>query len=65
MNDIKNTMLYIAGSKTAFRCHCGCNVFHPVENEGVKTFECNGCGDWYTDHDSRTNREPIEEDKDE
>lgn len=49
---VMNHMLYVAGSKLSYRCKCGCNVFHVVQNSiqtrGMKTYECNGCGDWYS-----------------
>ena len=47
-------MLYVNGSKTAFRCHCGANVFRSVppqelNGETRTVYECNGCGDWYSE----------------
>jgi hypothetical protein len=41
-------LLYIAGSKTAFRCECGCNVFYRIPGENKK-FECNGCRNVYSE----------------
>ena len=40
----KNTMLYVDGSKTAFRCSCGANVFTKLGN---KRYQCNGCREIY------------------
>ena len=31
----------------AFRCACGCNVFHKPNKENLDLFECNGCGEQY------------------
>ncbi len=45
----KDKMLYVAGSKTAFRCECGCNVFRKVEDKHPATYECNSCDARYTD----------------
>lgn len=57
MKNRKSVMLYIGGNKSAYRCHCGANVFHIVPKKllinhmwrGRKVYECNGCGDWYSD----------------
>jgi hypothetical protein len=39
-----NIMLYIAGSKIAFRCECGCNVFHRIPSQDdMRHYMCNGC----------------------
>lgn len=54
---VKSVMLYIGGSQTAFRCHCGANVFHLVPDtlkpeqaaRELKIYECNGCREWYTE----------------
>jgi hypothetical protein len=43
-------MLYIGGSKEAFRCTCGANVFHRIPDEDddeLIFYECNGCHKWY------------------
>ena len=42
-----STMLYVDGSKTAFRCACGCNVFQRIVEDGRDKFECNSCHDTY------------------
>lgn len=35
-----DTMLYVGGSKTAYRCDCGANVFNKIS---PYEYECNGC----------------------
>lgn len=42
---IKSCMIYLDGSKTAFRCDdCGCNLFHLTEDTGERIrFACNTC----------------------
>ena len=42
--EYKETMLYVGGSKTSFRCDCGVNVFRKVVSASLK-YRCNGCGD--------------------
>lgn len=45
------SLLYVGGNKTAFRCECGCNVFHRVtdsERPGKVIYKCNACGMWYS-----------------
>jgi hypothetical protein len=42
---IKNVMPKIKGK--AFRCECGCNVFHHPKPEDKLLYECNACGDWW------------------
>lgn len=37
---LPDTMLYIGGSKTAYRCECGGNVFKKLTPD---TFQCNSC----------------------
>jgi hypothetical protein len=45
-------MIYLNGSKTAFRCECGCNVFmRVVVNETRTDYECNGCRITYRESD--------------
>lgn len=49
----KNIMVYLNGKdKPAFRCHCGCNVFHhPTdvsEEKSHQTYICNACDTQYT-----------------
>lgn len=36
----KQRTLYVDGSKTAYRCECGANVFTEVEE---RRYRCNGC----------------------
>ena len=48
----KNVVVYLNGKdKPAFRCHCGCNVFHhPTdmpEEESRQTYICNACDTRY------------------
>lgn len=44
-----NKMLYVDGSKTAFRCPCGANVFsHMKSDDRGEYYECNGCHTIYT-----------------
>ena len=48
----KNIMVYLNGKdKPAFRCHCGCNVFHhPAdipEEKSLQTYTCNACDTQY------------------
>lgn len=39
-----NTMLYVNGSQTSFRCGCGSNVFSKFkEPDGREYYECHGC----------------------
>ena len=45
-----NTMVYLDGSKTSFRCHCGCNVFH-IDPEDKDIYICNGCQEKYRGED--------------
>lgn len=49
MTDAK--MLYVGGSKTSFRCECGCNIFHSFKvRKGLhreERYECNACGQVY------------------
>lgn len=40
-----NVMVYVGGSKTSFRCTCGCNVFTPC---GDHKYRCNSCETIYT-----------------
>lgn len=40
-------MLYLNGSKYAFRCHCGCNVFFKGRDDEGPYYECNSCNDQY------------------
>ena len=40
-----SALLYVSGSKTAFRCECGCNVFQKL---GDSRYECNACKLAYT-----------------
>lgn len=35
-------MFYVAGSKTSFRCHCGCNLFL-INPTNPQQINCNGC----------------------
>ena len=37
-------MLYVGGSKTSFRCDCGCNVFREIR---PRTYRCNSCSALY------------------
>lgn len=39
---VPNSMLHVGGSKTAFRCECGCNVFSKSATQ-EKRYRCNGC----------------------
>lgn len=41
-------MLFIGGSRTSFRCKCGCNVFIPY---GDTIFKCNACPEIYESED--------------
>ena len=43
--DEKDMLLHVAGSKIAFRCECGCNVFRKGVTPG--TYICNGCRERY------------------
>lgn len=48
----KNIMVYLNGKdKPAFRCHCGCNVFHhPTDipkEKSQHTYICNACDTQY------------------
>ena len=38
----EDKMLYIGGSKTSFRCGCGCNVFRALKADPSR-YKCNGC----------------------
>lgn len=38
-----NKMLYVSGSKTAFRCTCGANVFSHMKDDDGEYYECHGC----------------------
>lgn len=38
-----NMMLYVGGSKDAYRCPCGANVFSQKEDEQGVYYECHGC----------------------
>lgn len=42
----KDYMLYLAGSKTSWRCECGCNVFRRTPAR-EKKYKCNSCGSVY------------------
>jgi PHP family Zn ribbon phosphoesterase len=48
---VNNVMVYLNGkNKPAFRCHCGCNVFHKKLNsteEAKTTYICNACDTAY------------------
>jgi predicted RNA-binding Zn-ribbon protein involved in translation (DUF1610 family) len=50
-----DTMLYVDGSRTSFRCEeCGSNVFKKVsEAEASPRYRCNGCGAEYAGEKSR------------
>lgn len=37
-----DVMVYLPGSKTSFRCECGCNVFHKKDKDENR-FICNAC----------------------
>lgn len=37
----RDRMIYLTGSKTSFKCECGCNVFKNVD--GFKKYSCNAC----------------------
>lgn len=39
----QNKMLYVGGSKIAFRCACGANVFSHMKDEDGEYYECHGC----------------------
>jgi hypothetical protein len=43
--NIRNCMLYLDGSRTAFCCDdCGCDLFHLTEDDGERIrFACNTC----------------------
>jgi len=43
----KSVMLYVGGSKTAFRCECGCNVMHKETDDKGLYYICNGCSNEY------------------
>lgn len=44
-----STMLFIGGSKDAYRCHCGANVFHRLPDaDDNHHYECNGCHATYS-----------------
>lgn len=40
---MQDKMIYLEGSRTAFRCDCGSNVFHSPDDEPER-FICNWCG---------------------
>lgn len=40
-------MLYVGGSKLAFRCSCGCNVFTRAP-DGGQHYYCNSCRSYYS-----------------
>jgi hypothetical protein len=43
-----NSLLYIDGNKDAYRCNCGCNVFHIVaKNNNDVEYACNACDTRY------------------
>jgi hypothetical protein len=43
---VKNVMVYLDGKdKPAFRCSCGCNVFHRISADGQ--YICNACDTHY------------------
>jgi hypothetical protein len=42
-----DALLYVGGSKIAFRCECGANVFRKI-SEKPRRYRCNGCGQTYT-----------------
>lgn len=46
-------VVYLNGKdKPAFKCSCGCNVFHHpdmgTKEETLRTYDCNACGTRYT-----------------
>ncbi len=44
-----DTLLHVGGSKTAFRCQCGSNVFQKISRNGnMIKYRCNGCSATYT-----------------
>lgn len=44
---VKNVMVYLNGKdKPAFKCSCGCNVFHQIK-EGQGQYICNACDTHY------------------
>lgn len=44
-----DTLLYVGGSKTSFRCSCGSNVFQKHHDRDLGDFYiCNGCGAEYS-----------------
>lgn len=44
---VKNVMVHLNGKdKPAFKCSCGCNVFHRIE-EGQGQYICNACDTHY------------------
>jgi len=47
-------MLFLSGSKTSFRCTCGCNVFTQLSE---LKYRCNGCAATHTgERDDATKR---------
>jgi hypothetical protein len=53
-----DTMLYVDGSKAAFRCECGANVFKKIgETDYVVKYTCNGCGARYEGNREASDRE--------
>lgn len=55
------SMIYLDGSKNAFRCHCGCNVFYKGLDENGPYFECNACNDKYRESKADEVNQEIEE----
>lgn len=50
--EVKPVMVYLNGrGKPAFKCSCGCNVFHHPEigeeRETLRTYICNACNTQY------------------
>ena len=41
-----NVMAKVKGE--AFRCECGCNVFHHPDKDDLSKYECNSCEARYT-----------------
>lgn len=44
---VKNTMLYVDGSRTSYRCECGANIFHQPDDKEPERYKCNSCGAEY------------------
>lgn len=47
-NENPNILLTVNGKK--FRCQCGCNVFHHIDDDAV--FICNSCDSEYVCNDN-------------